>query len=107
MSGGAGNSTNVNLLRLLEPAVRPGGLSGASRAPAEPIEQRSFESLLDEARSIELPGAGAAEPDLLEGSPEEPPAKKPAGLIGQLAQFDRIDNPSLRRLIAGEQEGTP
>jgi hypothetical protein len=107
------NSANVNLLRLLEPAVRPGGLSGPSKAPTEPIEQRSFESLLEEARSLNVTGnvAGAAEPDLLEGSQEKPPespeppespAKKPAGLIGQLAQFDRIDNPSLRRLIAGE-----
>ena len=43
--------TGVDLLKLLEPVVRPGGLPGPKGAGAGsgPIETRSFESLLSEA----------------------------------------------------------
>ena len=88
----------AELLRMLEPAVRPGGLPGPLQKPSVPIESRSFESLLDEARQ----DSKASQPG------RETPADQPAsadakqnGMISQLAQVEKIENSSLRGLIEG------
>ncbi len=41
------------LLRMLEPLVRPGGLPAARVQPHAPVEQQSFEQLLSEAAAAE------------------------------------------------------
>jgi hypothetical protein len=97
-----GKTTPLNLLRLLEPAVRPGGLAGPGKTPREPIEQRSFESLLEEAGEPEPDDT--TEKDGMDEAMASAQPKKSQGLLGQLAQFDRIENPSLRRLIAGQED---
>ena len=102
----SGDSAAFNLLRLLEPAVRPGNLPASAKPANTPIEQRSFESLLEEAQSLNVPSpAEPALADLTEMPAEggEPAVKIPAGPLAQLGQIDRIDNPSLRRLISGER----
>ncbi|MEX0655199.1 MAG: hypothetical protein WD534_13185 [Phycisphaeraceae bacterium] len=83
------------LLRMLEPAVRPVAAPEGRSAPQPtdvPIEQRSFESLLSEAR-----GGGAM------GADEElsvPAAKaEPVNLLGPLSQVGAIENTSLRALV--------
>lgn len=97
----------TNLLRMLEPAVRPGSASGPTARPTAPIESRAFESLLEEARASaarEETQAGDA------GSAERGPASDGSGSgahapMRQLAQLDRIENPGVFRLIGGEQAG--
>lgn len=81
---------------MLEPAVRPDGLSPPKVPRHVPIESRSFESLLEEARqmndTLTQDNQTTAPP-----ATETPPLK--AGLIGQLAQIDQVHNSSLRTLI--------
>lgn len=83
-------STNsVNLLRMLEPAVRPVDVGPSSAAQRLPIEERSFESLLMDARSAaEVGGEVVA---------AEPPKVSP---LSPLSGLDAIESASLRNLIA-------
>lgn len=86
-------SSSADLLRMLEPLVRPGNLAGrapASPPPQEPIETRSFESLLFEAQQMAVGDAG---PD------EQGPARCDDALA-PLAQVDAIENASLRTLVS-------
>ncbi len=84
------------LLRMLEPAVRPAGLPGPAKQPHTPIESRSFESLLDEAKQI-----NAVQDQAADDTQSAPPPQQTlrTGLIAQLAQLDRIENGTLRGLI--------
>lgn len=81
---------SLRLLRMLEPAVRP-VQGGAATTRQAPIEERSFDSLLAEARGIEDDADG---PDGHGGQKAEP------NMLGPLAQFDAIDNASLRDLVS-------
>ncbi|MEX0776171.1 MAG: hypothetical protein WD042_10730 [Phycisphaeraceae bacterium] len=86
----------VQLLRMLEPAVRPGGLPGPARTPSTLIEDRSFDSILDEVRAMNQPeqdtsGSQAA------ASPG--PEHKAPGLVQLLGGVDRIENASLRTIV--------
>jgi hypothetical protein len=89
----------VDLLRLLEPAVRPGGLPGVAKAPVPPIEERSFEALLEEARQDPASAEGQA-PAADESTAPSVPKAMPLAPLGQI---DRIENRSLRDLIGGKQ----
>lgn len=91
---------NAFLLRMLEPAVRPdarsGALAGLQRHsgtgdPSLPIEQRSFDSLLSEAQ---------AQPMVSAGEQASAPAPVEPAPLASLSQFDRIENDSLRQVIA-------
>jgi hypothetical protein len=101
-----------DLLRMLEPAVRPGGLPGPVSQPRAPLESRSFESLLEEARAMGLRGAAeaglAGEVTQEAGGSQgvtEPRRPASAGWVGRLGSLDRIENGSLRRLIGGAGGG--
>ena len=84
----------AQLLRLLEPVVRPDGQIGPVRGPQEqalPIEARSFESLLRQAQSMSMDGAA-----------EKVGASGPAGQaqwLAPLVEADRIENESIRGLL--------
>lgn len=91
----------TRLLAMLEPAVRPGNLPGPtarllarveSGEDGLPLEQRSFESLLEEARSIKQDAGGRVAPD---SGHEETSAKKGSPLAW-LGCADRIENVSVR-----------
>ena len=84
---------------MLEPAVRPGGLPGPTQQPHVPIESRNFESLLDEARSMNIDSQQAR--DATAQSTGSQIAAGKVGLMGQLASVDRIENSSLRHLLKG------
>ena len=89
----------ADLLRLLEPAVRPvSAPEGGRRATGNaPFEHQDFDDLLASARQ-----GFDAEPfndDLDDPSPSAE-AKSPAGPLAELAAFSRIENPSLRNLLA-------
>lgn len=81
-----------DLLRMLEPAVRPGGLTASPRPTSRPIEDKDFESLLAEATA----GRTAES----QPPPQDQPARGPDPLRS-LAGTDRIENASLRQLVAG------
>lgn len=96
-------STGMELLRLLEPAVRPGGLQGPGIAPSEPIESRSFESLLEEAQST--PTTKATE-SMNEATTKEMGQAKLNDPLAALARVDLIDNAALLRIIGTDRAGT-
>lgn len=92
--------TSLDLLRMLEPTLRPDGVSGVARAASQPIESRSFEALLDEAQSAASQSGDAARDAGASGSETaEPVARRGPNLIDRLAQVDVIENPSLRSLL--------
>jgi hypothetical protein len=83
-------ANEIELLRRLEPAVRPGNLPAPHREAAQPFESRSFESILDEARAM-------SDDDI-----EQDNVAKPTG--GLLSGLDRIENASLHELMARRGE---
>ncbi len=92
----------TQLLRMLEPAVRPGGASQVApdRADPAPFESRPFDQLLQEAQKQ------TASPD---DTDAEHPATRP---LADLADITRIENASLRRQLesarhAGTTNATP
>ena len=87
-------SNAIELLRMLEPAVRPGGIPGPARTGSEPIESRSFDSLLEEAK------AAATSGESLEKA-NTPPTADP---LKSLAGVDLIDNAALLRLIGSRND---
>jgi len=96
--------TGPNWLRLLEPAVRPDGVTApidrVSGPHHRPVEQRSFEELLAGARAQaaeETAGASASEPSASPEAPSTAPAA--TSPLGDLARVDRIENASLRDLF--------
>jgi hypothetical protein len=104
------------LLRMLEPAVRPVNVPGAPGAAARPgpIESRDFDSLLDEARQMNLmtppvvPDADAARRAGVDAPANSAPSDTgAAAALSPLMQFDRIENPSLRALIGGSADPAP
>lgn len=81
----------VDLLRMLEPAVRPGNLPAPRHGATPPIEARSFESLLEEAQTVPRD----------EGHGPPPAKTSEISLMTQLAQHHRVENPILRQMLAG------
>ena len=88
-------TNGADLLRMLEPAVRPVSVPGAppARPGAAPVEQRGFESLLSDAAASG--GSGGS------GAPAAAAAPPPAARH-PLAGIDRIENGALRQLIAAQ-----
>ena len=89
-------SNSAALLRLLEPAVRPGGLPGASKPVSPPLEARDFESLLAEATAVD----GLGETNGNRPAKDSTGSNVMSDMVRKLAQFDRIDNAALRNLVA-------
>ena len=90
--------SGADLLRLLAPAVRPGGLPGpVKKPPAGPIEERSFESLLEEAKT--LPVDATKESANAAGVAEASAVPNKQDPLAALGKIDQIDNSALRRLI--------
>ncbi len=84
----------AELLRMLEPAVRPAGLPATPKRAQQPFESRDFDWFLDEAHKLNAAQDG--------GDPQETAeAKAPQrdGLINQLGGVDRIENSSLRDMM--------
>ena len=92
--------TSLDLLKMLEPAVRPVGPAPTRSAGTAPLETRSFESLLEEAQA-------AAAPETAQGvdASAEPKGKK-VDPLAALGGLDRIENESLLRIVNGNTEGT-
>lgn len=82
----------ADLLRMLEPVVRPAGVHGHASRGTPPIEGRDFESLLAEAAA-----GRKAEADETDRSAS--PAAKPPDPLQSLSGVDHIDNASLRAMI--------
>ena len=79
-------SEGADLLRMLEPAVRPVGSGATAARPSQaPFEGKSFETLLQEVQT-------AADSD------DQAHAPRPH-VIDSLAQIGAVENASLRNLI--------
>lgn len=90
----------VDLLKMLEPIVRPDGVGGAKPTlrqgrDTEPIEKRSFESLLEQARQM---NEAEIEEDQKKTQGSDEKARQ--NQLGLLAGLDRIENGSLRQLMS-------
>ena len=105
----------MELLRMLEPAVRPtGGKVGGSARSVTPFEQRDFQSLLSEARQTMdrgEPTVNAADAtsstdpgEQMDEAGDAEAAKtgeaSPPSPLNALRSLDSIENTSLRQLIA-------
>ena len=94
------------LLRLLEPAVRPVSTTPVGPSVATPFESQSFEQLLMQAQTKQpIPPAHAAPVAPPSKPPEteradEPTKPTPAATFEALTGVDRIENPTLRQIIA-------
>ncbi len=100
-------SNEADLLRMLEPAVRPGGLPGPVQRHRVPFESRSFESLLEEAQKVsddDPPDNQAGNTPTAMVASSHPDH---AGLMRQLSHVGRIENGSLLGLIDVSQTVTP
>ncbi len=92
------------LLRMLEPPVRPDGVNGravGSVPPRTPIESRPFDSILSEARALEVEGLTIAK--------ESSVGLTAGGNLGSLRTLDevaQIENQMLRRLLADQHVST-
>ncbi|MEM1109910.1 MAG: hypothetical protein AAGH99_14595 [Planctomycetota bacterium] len=93
-------SQGADLLRLLEPTVRPVSPVKPTSAPAKgaagelPFEAQDFDTLLASAREGTLTPDASAEPQNTGDQPQSP------GPLDALADFGRIENPGLRELLA-------
>ncbi len=97
---------------MLEPAVRPGGLPVPAKTPTQPIEARSFDSLLEEAQMIDAKTMQGQplQTQATDGGVTPPPTHlthNPSGAIGQLSQIDRVENRSLRQLMGNTTPTRP
>lgn len=92
-------SNNADLLRLLEPTVRPIAQPTASpRVGNSPFEQQDFDSLLS---SFQDPDFNPAPETGVATETQAPPQPgKHAGPLAELADIGRIENSTLRNLLA-------
>ncbi len=85
---------SARLLQMLEPAVRPvAPVNAPVKAGKQPFEQRGFDDLLAEFNAHQEAAAGTPVADVEGITPADPPRSP-------LADLGRIENASLRNLIA-------
>jgi hypothetical protein len=96
-------SNSADLLRMLEPVVRPVGAPAPGRSTQRlPLEEKSFEALLAEAQQQDTIG------DADEQGVDESEARRPkTNLLSPLSALDAIDNASLRALVGRDSNQTP
>ena len=89
-------SNAAELLRMLEPTVRPDGIAGAGRAAQTPppIEAQSFDAVLRQAQAM------ADDQEPVSDVPGEDASTEQSLRFARLSGIDRIDNAALRGLIA-------
>lgn len=98
-------SSESLLLRMLEPAVRPGNLPGPgqARTPVAPVEQQDFESLLAQAKVTEVDervnDTGSVTKLSMSADKVQP---NPLASFGGLGG---VENESLRQLLARHDRG--
>ncbi len=100
----------MRLLAMLEPPVRPGNAPAAAARLLQrgegdeaglPIEQRSFESLLRDARH--QPAEVGAVPDNTDNT-DAAARRQPPGPLAQLAGLDHIENASVRQIHSARRQ---
>ena len=94
----------TDLLRMLEPAVRPDGVNPPRRTqPSQPIEQQGFQQLLDEAKlMMQQPQQQVEQQSQIQAQDNnitKQAAAEQFNPIDHLASVGRIENDSLRMLI--------
>jgi len=106
-------TSNANLLRLLEPAVRPGGSPNLATPPAvgeAPFEAQDFDALLASARTQNPQDTAVQETSSPALTPTDTAtttdvataaaAVQPARILNALSGVANIENPGLREMLA-------
>lgn len=96
-------SNSGDLLRMLMPAVSPVPTQNAPKPQAQPIESRSFESLLDEANQAEAAAQAEAPTDALPTEEVTKPSTQCA--LAGLTGISSIHNASLRQIVSAGVNG--
>ncbi len=94
-------SNSGDLLRLLMPAVKPVSTEGETRPIREPIESRTFESLLEEAK-IEMPAMNEItelNSDMDNHRESDTDIERSKRTYPGLDGLQAIENASIRKLI--------
>ena len=87
-------ASSGDLLRMLEPVVRPVATPGSRSVAQVPLEERSFESLLADEQQRAMEGLqDPGDPDAAAN------AAKPVDPLGALGAMDAIENASLLSLM--------
>ena len=91
-------SNSGDLLRMLEPTVRPvsAPIGQSSKSHNTPFESKSFDALLDEARAIEQTAVGSK--PMADPTTQAQEVTK-VSILSPLSDIDAIANASLRNLI--------
>ncbi|WP_432799461.1 hypothetical protein [Poriferisphaera sp. WC338] len=91
--------TSSDLLRMLEPAVRPVPVQvkGTSQQSPTTFENKTFDQLLDEARTI----ATGPEADQVKGAEGE---SKAVDSLSPLTRIDLVENAALRQILEAKQD---
>ena len=89
----------TELLRMLNPVVRPIDMPGAVGKPTLPIESESFDALLERAHQMNATEAvqGPNSEDMDVDRVTDPVR---SGLLSRLGALDQVANDSLRDLLA-------
>ncbi len=99
-------SNAVDLLRLLEPAVRPGaaGVSRPQGGGSAPLEDQSFDQLLSAYKEQSgTPRGETVTPEAAAEAVDKPTAE--ADVLAPLSGLTVVENPSLRALMAARAQG--
>lgn len=100
-------NTSQALLRLLEPAVRPVGPPEAGRGVGKaPFEALDFQALLQEADAGTELAEGFTAMDAEPAEVNAAARSTAAGPLDALAAFGRIENTTLRDMLAGRMNPT-
>ena len=94
---------STQLLRMLEPALRPAAPRPTGVTPTQqgqqPFESKSFDALLAEAKQmVDVSDLERVTATTATQAPDSPAETTPS--LRPLASIDRIDNPSLRDMVA-------
>ncbi|QQE11195.1 hypothetical protein JD969_17110 [Planctomycetota bacterium] len=90
-------ANGTDLLRMLEPAVRPVNVadSHSAKAANQPFERQDFDQLLHEAKLITAPMDSSVKTD----SQTSAVSDSQANILSDLSRIDSVENASLRAIL--------
>ena len=97
-------TNGTDLLRMLEPAVRPVNVVHRciTQAVNQPFEKQDFDQLLQEAKLITAP----IEPSIEKETEEGAIADTQTNILSELSRIDAVENASLRVILKAEQKNS-
>lgn len=99
--GTSGNQ--LALLQMLMPIVRPDGIASTRQNQNLPLEDQTFEQMLAGLQNTQALAVDAGDDVLLDDAQQNP---APMQMLTQLGGMDRIENATLRNLLAQQPVGS-